>query len=188
MRAQMLERTELPPNARTTYDRLIATRGKVGGPFVPLMYSPDLAGRIADVGTYIRFESPLPAVTRSLAGLTVARHFDCEYEFAGVADTARKAGLRDEVIYAIRDRASLKGLEPNQELIVDFSCELLQQHRVSDATFERVLGALGQAGVAELVATLGYYMLIAATLNAFGVPPPDEFELRLPPESLPGQS
>ena len=188
MRLATLERSDLEAEARETYDRIVGTRGLVKGPFMPLMYSPRLAGRIADVGTYIRFESPLPALTRSLAGLTVARYFDCEYEFAGVAGVARKNGLRDEVILATRDRTSLDVLRQDERLIVDIGQQLLERHRITDATFRQAVDLLGESGVVELVATFGYYMLIAKTMNAFEIATNPEEEVRLPPESLPEAS
>jgi 4-carboxymuconolactone decarboxylase len=49
---------------------------------------------------------------------------------------------------------------------------LLRQHHASDATYERVLAAYGTAGIVELTALIGYYAMVALTLNAhdIGVP------------------
>ena len=54
----------------------------------------------------------------------------------------------------------------------DFSRELLETHRVSDATYERATAELGALGVVELVGILGYYGLISMTICAFRLPVP----------------
>ena len=50
--------------------------------------------------------------------------------------------------------------------------ELLRDHRASDAAYQRVLTAHGVAGIVELTALIGYYAMVALTLNAhdIGVP------------------
>ena len=54
----------------------------------------------------------------------------------------------------------------------NYAIELLRHHRVSDATYQLVLAAHGVAGIVELTALIGYYAMVALTLNAhdIGVP------------------
>ena len=49
--------------------------------------------------------------------------------------------------------------------------ELLNDHRVSDATFKTAHDAWGNQSIVDLTATAGYYSMIASTLNAFNVLP-----------------
>ena len=51
--------------------------------------------------------------------------------------------------------------------------ELVATGRVSDATYARAVAALGEAGLVDLVGVVGYYTLVAFTLNAREVPAPD---------------
>ena len=49
----------------------------------------------------------------------------------------------------------------------DFASELLGTHRVSAERFERTMHMLGTEVLVELVGLVGYYTLVAMTLNAF---------------------
>src|SRR5882762_6881702 len=56
----------LDPAAQKVYERIAAKRGKIRGPYVPLMHHPALAERVADLGEYLRFDSTLPGDLREL--------------------------------------------------------------------------------------------------------------------------
>jgi 4-carboxymuconolactone decarboxylase len=60
----------------------------------------------------------------------------------------------------------------DERAIYDFIIQLYRARRVSSKTYARVKALLGEAGVVELVGILGYYALVAMTLNVFRVPPP----------------
>ena len=51
---------------------------------------------------------------------------------------------------------------------------LLADGRVSDAVFQRARALLGEEGVVDLTGLVGYYTLLALTLNAFEVPVPED--------------
>ena len=55
--------------------------------------------------------------------------------------------------------------------------ELYKTRRVSDRTYKRVHGLLGDAAMVELTGLLGYYALVAMTLNVFRMLPPADAEL-----------
>jgi 4-carboxymuconolactone decarboxylase len=48
---------------------------------------------------------------------------------------------------------------------------------VSDAVFQRARALLGEKGVVDLTGLVGYYTLLALTLNAFEVPVPEDGEV-----------
>ena len=58
--------------------------------------------------------------------------------------------------------------------------ELLHFHRLSEPTFQALYARLGERGMVELTATIGYYAMLACTLNAFDVvstTAPEELEI-----------
>ena len=164
-------RESLPPDKRSLYDAIGESRGQVSGPFPVLLNSPEVASRIAILGHYIRYESTLKPMIRELAIMTVAREFDCQYAWTSHDPLARQAGVRDEAITALHDRKAPQGLTEEEAEIVRFGQELVRSRRVSDATFQAVLKRLGQQGITELTATMGYYTMLGFTLNAFDVQP-----------------
>jgi 4-carboxymuconolactone decarboxylase len=119
-------------------------------------------------------------VDRELVILSVARHFDCHFEWAYHVREARKAGLSAETIAAIRERAPA-GLADDDAEIVRYVSQLLHAHRAEDRTVLALRARLGVQGLVELTATIGYYAMLACTLNAFEVrPEAGEEELDVP--------
>ena len=53
--------------------------------------------------------------------------------------------------------------------IVSFVREMMHEHRVSETTFQAIYGRLGESGLVELTATIGYYAMLACTLNTFDI-------------------
>jgi len=50
--------------------------------------------------------------------------------------------------------------------------QLLRQHKLSDADFDAARAKFGDAGVVELLGTIGYYSLMACVLNGLEIEPP----------------
>ena len=48
----------------------------------------------------------------------------------------------------------------------------LHDHRVDDATYERVVKRFGDRGIVDLAGLIGYYSFVSVTLNVFEVPTP----------------
>jgi 4-carboxymuconolactone decarboxylase len=109
-----------------------------------------------------------------LATLSVAREFDCAHEWAQHTRFAREAGASDAAIDAIGHRHGTEALSEEEALPIRYARELLQQKRVSDATFAAAKERYGTQGAIDLTATVGYYSLMACLLNALEVIPPPE--------------
>jgi 4-carboxymuconolactone decarboxylase len=166
---------------RDVWMRIAKSRGSVVGPFAALLHSPVLADRTAELGAYIRFDSALSATDRELVILSVARVFDCHFEWAYHVREARKAGLSAQAIAAIRERRAPAGLTTEEAEIVRYVSQLLVTHRPDDQTVAALRARLGVQGLVELTATIGYYAMLACTLNAFDVrPEAGEEELDVP--------
>jgi 4-carboxymuconolactone decarboxylase len=172
-------RDQLRPEDREYFDTIEESRGGVRGPFRLLLNSPELAGRIGNLGAYIRFESQLPGPVRELAILTTAREFSCAYEWAAHVPIARNEGVREEAIETVADRESVTALDEIETVIVQYGRELFQEYGISDGTYRAAAEQFTDQQLVELTATMGYYGLIACILNAFEVRP-DETAPRLP--------
>lgn len=165
------DRETVPEGQRHHYDAIAESRDGVSGPFSVLLNSPELAGRIGHLGTYVRFEGELPDADRELAILTTARAFDCAYEWAIHAPIATEAGVSEAAIDAVAESKSTDDLDVGEAVVIEYGRELFGDHAVSDATFEAALDRFGESGVTELTGTMGYYAMIAGVLNAFEVSP-----------------
>jgi 4-carboxymuconolactone decarboxylase len=174
--AELRNRDELDAEGQAAFDAVAARRnGRVGGPFGFMMHSPPIAERVARLGDYLRFDCILEPRDRELAIITVAREFNAEFEWGAHVRLAREIGVRDEAIEAVAQRAGLGALDPREAEVVSYVRELLGPvRRVGDATFEAARARLGERGVVELTALIGYYALVSCTLNAFELAPAPE--------------
>ena len=168
---QITDRSQVDADNHHIFDAIATSRGRVSGPFSVLLNSPEVAGRAAHLGAYIRFESTLTPSQRELAIITTAREFDCAFEWAAHATLARDAGVREAAIQAIANGGDLGELTDDEALIVGYGREILRNHRVSDDTFAAAKAQFGEQGITELTATFGYYGMLACALNAFEVQP-----------------
>ena len=148
-------------------------RGAVYGPFVPLLRSPELTRRLQKVGEYLRYEPRLPPKLREMAILLVAREWTQDFEWDVHAPLAAAEGLSPEVITAIAEGRRPAALSPDEALVLDFFFELQRSHTLSDDTFARAVDALGEHGVVDLVALIGYYATLAMIMNVARTPLPD---------------
>lgn len=164
-------REQVSPEHQQHYDYIAGSRGHVVGPFTVLLNSPDVAQRIAHVGTYIRFENTLPGNLRELAILTVAREWNCQFEWTAHQPIGEGEGLSAETIAAVRDRTAPDGLSGDEELVFRYVSSLLEKGRVPDDVFQQAQERFGTRTVTDLTATAGYYSMLACVLNAGAVTP-----------------
>ena len=84
------------------------------------------------------------------------------------------------VIDAIQAGHRPAQMQPDEAVVYDFCTELRDRRRVSDGTFKAALDLLGEGGVVDLVATMGYYDLVSMALNVDRYPLPDGAHAPLP--------
>jgi 4-carboxymuconolactone decarboxylase len=168
--SEITSREQLPENERPVWDEITASRGSVRGPFRMLLHSPVLAGRVAHLGTYLRFESRLDPHVRELAALSTARTLDCEYEGHAHEALFREQGAPESTLQALREKR-FADLPPDDRWVAEFAQQVLVNHRVDSATRAEAERRLGPAGTVELTAMIGYYAMLAATLNTFELKP-----------------
>jgi len=173
----MTDRDEVPGELTGAYDRVAALRnGAVSGPYGVLLHSPELAEQAAAVGQYVRWNSDLTPAQRETAIMTVARQFDARLMWGAHVRLAREAGVREELIKAIGQRANLGELAENEAAIIRYVRELLHTNRVTNRAFEELRTLLGNRGIVDLTGLIGYYALVGFTLNAFEIEPADGAE------------
>ena len=174
------KREDLAPENQKVYDTIAQSRGVVGGPWPALLHSPELAARTAHLGSYIRFESTLDHKIVEFTALVAARELDCKHEWAAHVGHAQKAGISMETIRAVYEKKGVETFFVEDAQIVSFVREIIHSHRVSEATFQAIYGRFGERGMVELTATIGYYAMLACTLNTFDLhtaAPPQDLEI-----------
>lgn len=148
-------------------------RGGIRGPFQAWLRSPAFADRGQKLGEFCRFNTSLPPRLSELAILVTARHWTAQYEWYAHAKIAREAGVPVAAIEAIANRETPSLDDPDQALVYRFAAEYYATHRIGDATYKAAVERFGEQGVVELVGIMGYYGLVAMTLNVFEMPLPE---------------
>jgi len=163
--ASITRKDQIPASGHAAFDSIVASRGAVHGPFSMFLHSPEIAQRVAHLGAYVRFEGSLDMRVRVLAAMTVGREYDVLYIWGAQTGGARKLGVPEATITAIRENHS-RGMSPEDAQIVEFTRQLLRKHRVDDAAASAMRKRFKDDEFVQLTGAIGYYALLAMTMNA----------------------
>lgn len=171
-----------PLQAEVVAEVVSGKRGKVPAPMIAWLRNPELARRGQRLGELLRFDTTLEPALSELAILICGRHWTSHHEWTAHKRLALAAGLDPVTIADIAARRPNPHLRNAQEMAVfRVATVLLAQGKIDDALYRQGIGALGEVGMVELVAILGYYCMVALTLNAFEIGLPDSFAPELTP-------
>jgi 4-carboxymuconolactone decarboxylase len=163
----------LSPEQRRVYDAVASgPRGKVQGPLLAALHRPELADKWQQLGELLRYRTSLPPSLSEIAILVTAQRWRCQLEWHLHAGFALNAGVAPALIADIHAGRRPAAATAQQVAIYDYAAELQDRRTVSEETYQRVLGYWGVVGVVELTALIGYYTMVAMTLNAHEFPLP----------------
>jgi 4-carboxymuconolactone decarboxylase len=170
---------------RRVYEDIVRSRGTwLNGPYAPLLHSAELADKAQLLGELVRYRTSLEPRLTELAILVTARHWDCQFEWLQHERIARKQGISSAACDAIANGLRPQLADEKEDVVYDFSSQLLASHFVTDDIYSKARTLFGVKGVVELSSVIGYYTLIAFTLNAHEVPLPAGEAPLLPARSV----
>ncbi len=157
-------------------------RRGVVGPFIPLLYAPNLCERIEALGSELRFFGTIDRRVHELVVCYVAAATHNQYEWAVHVPVALSLGVCEEQIESLRTNQGLVELSPVEASAVDFASSLLEHHDVSDHVYDQALIQFGQNGVVELTTIVSYFVMVSWLMNVAGTPAPPHGTVKpLPP-------
>jgi 4-carboxymuconolactone decarboxylase len=169
-RYRTLARSELTPEQLAVFDAIAAPRGGVvPAPFHVLLESPELADLTQGLGAFCRYRTGLGPKLSELVVLTTAAHWQAEFEFAVHAPEARKAGVSEAVIAALRAGTAPSFEDADSRLVYDFAATFFAVRDIPDDLFDSCVAHFGRRAVVELAGVLGYYSGLAILLRIFRV-------------------
>ena len=166
---------QLTGEARAIAEKIVDTRKSLDGPFSVWMHAPQWAERVAHLGTLVRWEGSLELRTRTLAALVVGRHFQAQYVWGIQGVIGAERGIPRPTIDAIRDGRS-DGVAPEDLQIIDFTRQLLRAYRVEESLAQAVIERLGHDEYVQLTTCIGYYAMLAMTVNGAELEPDPKHE------------
>lgn len=190
-----MARLTLPDDAamtaeqRAVCDEAVAgRRGKVPAPMIAWVRNPELARHAQRLGEALRFGTVLDRRRVELAILVCARHWTAHQVWTSHVGYARQAGLEEAAIAAIAARTAPAFASGREAIVFEVCSSLLERRRLAPALYGRAVADLGERGLVELVAIVGYYGLVCLTADAFelGLPGNAAAELGDPDVAGPG--
>jgi 4-carboxymuconolactone decarboxylase len=180
-RVAILREEQLNPTQRALMDAMRSgPRGKslpIRGPFAAFLHAPAFGDLAQRLGAYCRYKTTLSPRLSEFAILCTARLWRAQFEWYAHESIALKAGVSAKTVRDLKAGRAPKSAPKDERAIYDFIQELYKTRRVSDRTYKRVRTFLKDEAMVELVGVLGYYSLVAMTLNIFQMLPPPEDDL-----------
>ena len=159
---------------------LSGPRGNLNGPFLGWIHSPELAQYAQRLGAFCRYRTGLPLRLSELAILVTAARWRSQAEWHIHYPIALEAGVPVATAEAIRNGQRPEFDDGDDALIYAFATELYETQRVSEPTYRAAIARLGHQVTINLVGLLGYYALVAMTLNTFEMRAEGQTELPFP--------
>lgn len=162
---------------RRVYDKIVTgRRGKIQGPLRAVLHNAELADRWQAIGELLRYNTSLTPRQSELAILVTGRACQSPFEWYAHRLEAEKVGVEQPILEAILAERQPEGLSDDEAAVVRYASELNRYNSVSDATYADALARFGERTVVELTALVGYYTMVAMTLNAHEIPLPEGVE------------
>ena len=159
---------------KKVYDKVVTgPRGRIQGPLRAAIYNAELADKWQALGALLRYKTSLTPRHSELAILITGRACQSPFEWFAHKSEAIKAGIEPDVIEALLNQTQPLNLPAEDLLIWQFCVELNQHNSVSDASYQAALACFGAKTIVELTALVGYYTMVAMTLNCHEIPFPE---------------
>ena len=145
----------------------------ISGPFVAMLRSPEVMNRARAMGDYLRFRSSLPPRLSEFVILLTARRWTQQYEWNAHAPLAVKGGLNADIVKAVAEGRRPEKLAEDEEIVYLLFDEIQRTQSVSDGTYARAVGKIGEQGVIDVMGITGYYTMLAMVMNTARTPLPE---------------
>jgi 4-carboxymuconolactone decarboxylase len=154
-----------PAETRAAMRHIKATRKTVPPPSSYLTYAGKAGALLSDLVEHLRYHTSLTQAESELAICTAARAANADYIWGAHVRLGLAAGTREVAIHAVDTYGALDGLTKDEALIIRFGRELLEDLKVTDATFAAVRARWGEKGLMEMTAVMSVYMMNASILR-----------------------
>jgi 4-carboxymuconolactone decarboxylase len=155
-------------------ERKPAAYGKKDEPvfnvFKTMANFPEIVERMAAWGGHVLFKSSLSPREREMAILRTGWVCRCLYEFMHHRELAlASADMTEEDVSRVQAGADAVGLDAHEAAILAATDELIRDHFIADATWQRLSERFSARQMADLVFCVGHYSMMCNALNSFGV-------------------
>lgn len=161
-RLPYLQRKDTDESAKRLFDIFVRNSNtptdQLRGPLAFASYNAPVATALLDLHDgAVGKSSSLDAHVRELAILVACRATNYNFEFNGHEPAAVRAGVDQKVIDIVRTNGALTGISDADAAVIRFGREMLNDRKVSSATFAKAKELYGAKGTMDLVAVMSTY-------------------------------
>jgi 4-carboxymuconolactone decarboxylase len=167
------DEAKLSSEQRRIYEQIMRARGHMRGPFAVWMRNAELCENTLKLQEMFATRVKLERRLLELMILVSARLATAHYAWFIHEPHALKFGISPDVVEAIRERRIPQFTRDDERLVYDITMELNTTRSLSEANYQRGMAMLGEQIMVELVSAIGFYVMVAMTLNAFAVSVPE---------------
>lgn len=161
-RVPYVQRKDTDESAKRLFDIFVRNSNlptdEIKGPLAYASYNVPVAIALLDLHDgAVGKSSSLNAHVRELAILVACRETNYDLEWNGHVPAALKAGVDQKVIDVVRAKGALTGVSEADAAVIQFGRELLDDRKMSSATFAKAKQLFGDKGALDLVAVMSTY-------------------------------
>jgi 4-carboxymuconolactone decarboxylase len=161
----------MPADMKDAYNFTMKLRGLVPGPHKIWLANPELSRTIVPTGAYYQTESTLAKseieiVTNVINGRWGAAYGNYEHEKIGV----EQGHLEPEKAAALIAGLPTSFEDPRQQVVYELAVALAAARVIPLGLFRRAQDLLGDAGIVDVTALMGWFTTVSLTLMAYDVP------------------
>jgi alkylhydroperoxidase family enzyme len=153
--------------AAEVFSAIKKTRGTVAHVLRSLGHAPEGLRAFAAYGEYVRYRTSLDGRLRELVILALAR--GNQYAWTHHAPFALKEGVTQGELDALNDGVLAATLTAPERAAIEYAREFARSGQVSEATFAGAFSVFGARGITDLTLLCGYFIVLAAVINAFRI-------------------
>lgn len=172
-----IDTAKLSPEQRRIYDHIMGARGHMRGPFAVWLRNAELCENTLKLQEMFASRVKLERRLLELMILVSARLANAQYAWFIHEPHALKLGVLPDIVEAIRARHTPEFTREDERFVYEATMELNTMRSLSEDSYKRGIALLGEQAMVELVSAIGFYVMVAMTLNAFAIPVPGGKEL-----------
>jgi 4-carboxymuconolactone decarboxylase len=165
-----MDRAKMEGEQARVYDAAKAAGGPLGGPYHAYINIPPLFETAQKMRSVVGIG--LSRREQQIVNVMVSRFWGARYPWHAQVRNALAVGIDQGVIEAINARKTPTLSDAREMACFTVSRELLENKKLSDATYAAAEKALGLEGLVAVVATTGSFSMTCLTANTFGIDPP----------------
>lgn len=168
-RVKFVDKEQADPIIKEMFQKLEDRKVPVINLFKAMGNSPKVGRNFVRLGNSVLNPELLDPKLRELAILRVGSLLKSEYEFTKHVTIGREAGVTDEQIDELSNRAASKKFSDIERAVLQYTDEVTLNVKVSDSTFAELKKFFDDPAIVKLTATIGYYGMVSRILVALEI-------------------